>query len=79
MEIKILKRMKGYDGWPIIKGTADGHRFGASWDGGWKVSIHSGLSDWNRDRRMALHDSIKTYLHENEKELLHEQTEPNKQ
>lgn len=71
MEIKILKQIKGYDGWPIIKGTVDGHRWGASYGGGWKVTIPS-LSDWNTERRMELHDKIKEWLTQNEKELLKE-------
>ena len=77
MEIKILKTLKGYDGWPIVKGTADGHRFGASYDSGWKVSIHS-LNDWDTKRRIKLHDEIKQWLIQNEKELLYEQTQPDK-
>lgn len=77
MEIKILQKMKGYDGWPVVKGTADGHRFGASYGGEWKVSLHS-LNDWHVERRMSLHNEIKEWLIQNEKELIYEQTEPNK-
>ena len=77
-EIRINKKVIGFDGYPRFKGTADGHKFGACWSGNWQIFIHSELSDWNRDRRMALHNTIKIYLQENEKELLDDQTQPNK-
>ena len=78
MEIKILKTLKGYDGWPVVKGTVDGHRFSARWDGNWKVFILVELTDRSKNRRMGLHDKIKQWCIQNEKELLDAEAQPYK-